>query len=112
MQKIKNFGKKKIGFLGIAYKPNVPYVTESQALKIARKLLQEGYEIHVYDKLAEKEAKQFIPEAHFYSTIEECIESSDVVFIGTSNYAYVKTNKPIVNPWKGTDSIANLGVEP
>ena len=100
VQKIKSLGKKRIGFLGIAYKPNVPYVTESQALKIAQKLLEQGYEIHIYDSLAEKEARQVIPEAHFHPTIEDCIKNSDVIFIGTSNYANIKTDKPVINPWK------------
>jgi len=97
---IKRFKRKRIGFLGIAYKPNVPYVTESQALKVAQRLSKEGYQIHVYDPLAEKEAKQMIPEAYFHSTIEGCIENSDVIFIGTSNYVKVKIDKPVVNPWR------------
>jgi len=100
VRKIKEFGKKKVGFLGIAYKPNVPYVTESQALKIAQKLLREGYEIHVYDALAEKEAKTILPNAFFHSNMKDCIENSDVIFIGTSNYADVKTDKHVVNPWR------------
>jgi len=55
-QKIKSFRKKKIGILGIVHKPNAPYVYESQPLKIAQKLLKEGYEIYIHDLLAEARA--------------------------------------------------------
>lgn len=55
-QKIKSFRKKKIGILGIAYKPNFPYVYESKPLKIAQELLKEGYDIYVHDLLTETRA--------------------------------------------------------
>jgi len=56
--KIKSFRKKKIGILGMAYKPNAPYVYESQPLKIVQELLKEGYEIYIHDLLAEARWKR------------------------------------------------------
>lgn len=100
IQKIKSFGKKKIGFLGIAYKPNVPYTDESQPLKIARKLLEEGYEVYIYDPLAEENTKQVLSSAHFCSSASQCMQQADVLFVGTANYSNLKTTKPVVNPWK------------
>jgi len=95
-QKIKKKGKKKIGFLGVSYKPNVPYVYESHPLKIAQQLLHEGYEIHIYDPLAEENAKQQLEgNVHFHSNLSECMKEVEVLFIGTANYA-----KLIVNPWR------------
>jgi nucleotide sugar dehydrogenase len=98
----RKLNKRRIGILGVAYKPNVPYIYESQALMIAQRLLDEDYDVYIYDRLAEKDAKQALrgSKARFCSSVEECINLSEVIFIGTPNYSNVKANKPIVNPWK------------
>jgi len=100
LQKIKSYNKKNIGFLGVAYKPNVPYIYESQPLTIAEKLIQSGYQVYIYDPLAEENAKQVLKNAYFCSSINECVDKADVIFIGTANYSNIKTKKPIINPWK------------
>jgi len=100
LQKIKSYHKKNVGILGVAYKPNVPYIYDSQPLKIAEKLIQSGYQVYIYDPLAEENAKQALKNAHFCSSINECIERAEVIFIGTANYSNIKSKKPIVNPWK------------
>jgi nucleotide sugar dehydrogenase len=101
IQKIKSFNKKKVGILGVAYKPNSPYIFESQPIKIIQQLEREGYELHVYDPAAQETAKQILKGSiRFCSSIEECIERTEVIFIGTVNYSNVKTSKQIVNPWK------------
>ena len=45
IREIKSLRGRKVGILGVAYKPNVSYVYESQPLKIVKQLLQEGYEV-------------------------------------------------------------------
>lgn len=98
--KIKAYNLRKVGILGISYKPNVPYIFESQPLEIAKRLVNEGYEVYIFDNLAQENAKQILREAHYCKSQDECVENSDIIFIGTSNYANLKTNKPIINPWK------------
>lgn len=100
LQEIKSFGKKKVGILGVAYKPNVPYIYESQSLKIAQQLQSEGYDVYIYDPLAQENAKQVLNNAHFCSSINECLEKAEIIFIGTANYSNIKSEKPIINPWK------------
>jgi len=97
-----SYGKKKIGILGLAYKPNVPYIDGSQSLKIAQKLLASKYEVFVYDELAEENArKELTGKIHFCSSAEECLKNSDIIFIGTSNFKDVKVREKVVlNPWK------------
>jgi UDPglucose 6-dehydrogenase len=90
----------KVGFLGVSYKPNVPYIYASQPLMIASTMLNIGSEVHVYDPLAEDSARQLLPEAHFCASLEECIRHADVLFVGTANYSNVETDKPVVNPWR------------
>lgn len=101
IHKIKASGKQKIGIVGIAYKPDVPYVYASQPLEIAQRLLHEGYEVYVYDVLAEQNAEQALDKkAHFCTTINECIKQAEIIFIGTTNYSKIRTTKPIINPWE------------
>ena len=100
VQKIKSYNRKSVGILGVAYKPNVPYIYDSQPLKIAEILIRSGYQVYIYDPLAEENAKRVLNDAHFCSSISECIDKAEVIFIGTANYSNVKSKKPIVNPWK------------
>lgn len=100
LQKIKSYNKKKVGILGVAYKPNAPYIYDSQPLKIAEKLIQSGYQVYIYDPLAEENARQILKNANFCSSINECIDNAEVIFIGTANYSNIKSKKPTVNPWK------------
>jgi len=102
VQKIMSYGKKKIGILGVAYKAGVPYIYESQAIEIAKKLLKKKCELYIYDELAEEEARKILTDrrVNFCNTITEVMEKSEIVFIGTPNYKNTRTDKPIVNPWK------------
>ena len=100
LQRIKSTGKKKIGILGVAYKPGVPYIYESQPIKIAQHLASKGYEIYIHDRQAEENAKQVLPKnVNFCFTVKECVQRAEVLFIGTPNFKNVKTDKQVVNPW-------------
>jgi len=101
VQKIMGYGRKRIGILGVAYKAGVPYVYESQAIEIAKKLLKKKCELYIYDELAEEEARKTLTDKHvtFCNTITEVTEKAEVLFIGTPNYKNIKTDKPVVNPW-------------
>lgn len=101
VEEIKSVADKSVGVLGVAYKPNVPYVYESQSLKITQKLLENSYKVYVYDPLAEENARQVLDgNVHFCKTKEECVEKVEVLFVGTPNFKDVKTGKPVINPWK------------
>jgi len=96
-----SYGKKRIGILGLAYKPGVPYIDESQSLKIAQKLINEGFDVFLYDDLAEENARNELKgDAFFCSSIEECLNKAEIIFVGTSNYQNTKSSKPVINPWK------------
>jgi len=53
---------KRIGLLGLAFKPNTDDVRQAPALAIARRLLAEGAEVQGYDPQAAQKAKQALPE--------------------------------------------------
>ncbi len=105
VQKIKSLNKMNIGVLGIAYKPNSPYVFESQPIKIIQGILNDKdgskYKFFIHDPLAEENAQEILNSKNifFCSTTNECIEKSEVIFIGTANYSNIKFTKPVINPW-------------
>ena len=105
ISKIKSFDRKKIGILGISYKPNVPYIFESQPIKIIQQLINENlgleYSFYIFDPLAEENGKKVLTNSniHFCSSVEECLEKAETIFIGTANYSDIKTDKPKIDPW-------------
>jgi UDP-glucose 6-dehydrogenase len=101
VEKIKSYGFKRVGMLGVAYKVGVGYIDESQPIKIAKKLLADGYEVYVYDPLAEENAKKELTgNVCFCSSESECVEKSEVIFVGTSNFGNVEAKgKIVLNPW-------------
>ena len=106
--KIKSLKKKNIGVFGIAYKPNSPYIFESQPIKIIQEILNNSnenqYNFFIFDPIAEDKAKEYFKNKNinFCSTSNECLEKSDIIFIGTANYSNIQTEKPIINPWVKT----------
>ena len=56
-----NLAGKRIGLLGLAFKPQTDDVREAPALAIARRLLAEGAEVRGYDPQAAAKAKQALP---------------------------------------------------
>jgi UDPglucose 6-dehydrogenase len=99
VREIKSYNKRRIGVLGVAYKPNVPYTYNSQSISIIQRLETKDCEIYVYDPLAQEEAQLILRNAHYCTSKEECIERADVLFIGTPNFSNIDTSKPIINPW-------------
>jgi UDPglucose 6-dehydrogenase len=53
---------KRIGLLGLAFKPNTDDIRQAPALAIARRLLEEGAEVRGYDPQANGKARQALPE--------------------------------------------------
>lgn len=101
IEKITSYGKKKIGVFGTSYKPNVPYIDASQPIEIIIRLLSKGYKIFIYDPLAEENTKKILGErVNYCVTKEECLNKSEVVFVGTNNFSNIKTNKIVVDPWR------------
>jgi UDPglucose 6-dehydrogenase len=95
---------KKIGILGLSYKPDTPIVEESQSIMLAKELSSKGYVVHVYDPLALEEAKKVLGNTAIYEkTLDTCIKNVDVVVLATpwKSFSIINTEgKIIIDCWR------------
>lgn len=99
VNKVLETGAKSVTILGVAYKQGVPYIWESQPLKIAEMLQREGLDVHIYDELAEHEASKQLPEAVYHTSLNEAIKRGNIVVIGTPNYSGLVKHGEVIDPW-------------
>lgn len=107
---LKNISQnKKIGFLGLSYKPGTPVVEESHSLKIVKKLIKLKYKIFVYEPAGYQHARSELKNKVIYcKNLKECLEKCDVFFISNvekeffkiKNFIKNKKNKVIFDPWR------------
>lgn len=93
IQKLLSLGKKRIGFLGMAFKPNTDDLRESPLVEVIETLLGKGYQIRIYDRNVSLSRlvganKRFIEEhiPHLSSllvdSVEEVVAESEVLVVG------------------------------
>ena len=76
---------RKIGILGLSYKPGTPVIEESQGVGLAVALIKAGYEVVVYDPMAMAAAKSVLNSSVEYATsAEDCIKKSDSIVLMTA----------------------------
>jgi GDP-mannose 6-dehydrogenase len=93
IQLIMGFGRKRIGFLGMAFKPGTDDMRESPLVEVIETLLGKGFQVTIYDKNVSASAliganKKFIEEhiPHLSSLLveraEDVVAASQVVVVG------------------------------
>jgi UDPglucose 6-dehydrogenase len=80
---INDLRNKKIGILGLAFKPETDDVRESRAIILVKRLLEEGAEVIAYDPIAIKKFHEFFPNIKYASTAQEAVNEADAVLIVT-----------------------------
>ncbi|MCS7142388.1 MAG: nucleotide sugar dehydrogenase [Aigarchaeota archaeon] len=107
IEEVTKSNNKKIGILGLSYKPNTPVIDESQSLHLAMELRRKGYEVHVYDPLALENAKNVLKDSVVYErSKEECVRNCDIIVIATPWTEFKTINgkgKVIVDCWRILD---------
>ncbi len=89
---------KTIGVLGIAFKGNTDDVRESKSIKIIEELLKMGYKVNAFDP----KVKDAPNGSKLCNTMEECLESSDIIVIAAEwdefkNLESKNVSKPVVD---------------
>jgi len=70
--------------LGLSFKANTDDIRESQAIKLVRKLVEEGARIKVHDPAAIARARRELRDSVKYcNSAEECLEDSELAIIAT-----------------------------
>lgn len=86
-QAVSDFGTlegKKVGVLGLAFKPNTDDIREAASLVIVPELMKMGAHVKAYDPIAMDNAKRILPsEVEYASDAIEAIKDTDMVFILT-----------------------------
>src|SRR5262249_2531536 len=106
IQKILSLRKKRVGFLGMAFKPNTDDLRESPLVEVIETLLGKGCSIQIYDRNVSESRliganKRFIEEhiphlsCLLVSRMEDLIEQSEVIVIGHKSKEFVQSVKEL-----------------
>jgi len=88
----KNIKGKKIGFLGVTFKPNTDDMREASSLKMIPYLSKRGAVIKYHDPSGEKKIFKNLKNVHFKKNIPSTCEKSDLIIIHTEWNDYKQLN--------------------
>ena len=78
-----NFRDKKIGVLGLSFKPETDDMRESPATDIIKEMQSRGAKIRAFDPVAMDEAKHNLPDIEFAKDEYDAIKDADILVIVT-----------------------------
>lgn len=73
----------KVTVLGAAFKPDSDDVRDSPALDVASKLFEMGYDVTVFDPVANENAKLRFPRLNYAENIDDAIDGADLLILAT-----------------------------
>jgi UDPglucose 6-dehydrogenase len=102
---------KKVGILGLAYKPGTNVIEESQPLAIAQALTAQGYSLIVFDPHALDNVRLVLRDKVSYAgSVTECLKSAEAVVIAhpeeqfrklrSSDFAQCEEPVVVVDCWR------------
>ncbi len=74
---------KRIGVLGLSFKPDTDDIRESRAIPITEELLKEGASVIAYDPLAIESFRRLYPDSTYAASAEDLIKTADAVLLTT-----------------------------
>jgi UDPglucose 6-dehydrogenase len=84
LENVSSANEKKVSILGLAFKPSTNVITESPAIKLVERLLENNIEVTVYDSLAMDNARnRFENGIRYASSAADCVSRSPVCVITT-----------------------------
>jgi UDPglucose 6-dehydrogenase len=81
LKKHMDIKRKKIGILGLAFKPDTDDIRESRAIQVVKMLLHEGASVLAYDPLAMPAFQKIFPEISYARTPEEVLGTDAVLIV-------------------------------
>jgi UDPglucose 6-dehydrogenase len=99
LDKVKSY--KKVGVLGISFKPNSPVTIGSPSARLIKDLLELEIEVNGYDSISESYTNLDLS-INTFSGPQDCIDNSDVVVIMHPDKQYSELNyydKGIIDYW-------------
>lgn len=99
---------KKVGLLGISYKPGTPVIEESAGIKLAESLLKKKYQVSYFDEMVEETG---IKKLKKETTIRDLIKKNEMIIILNNEPVFknilpteVPSSKYILDCWRILDS--------
>lgn len=95
-KKVENYKDKKIGVLGLSFKPNTSVINESPGNILYERLKKEKYNVFAYDKLIETEFSH-------ENGLSDFINLCEVIIITHNDKTFKNIDlkdKIIINPWR------------
>ncbi len=80
---IGDLGGKKIGVLGLSFKPETDDMRESPATDIIKEMQKRGATVRAFDPVAMNEAKHFLPDIEYATDEYDAIKDADALVIVT-----------------------------
>jgi UDPglucose 6-dehydrogenase len=74
---------KRVGLLGLAFKPNTDDMREATSLVLSARLQAAGAKVVAYDPIAEEEARKLITGVEFAPNALEVVDGADAVVLVT-----------------------------
>jgi UDPglucose 6-dehydrogenase len=74
---------RRIGVLGLAFKPNTDDMRGASSLVLAARLEAEGAHVRAYDPIATDEARKIMPELDYADRVEDVVAGADAVVLVT-----------------------------
>jgi len=99
---------KRIGVLGLSFKPETDDMRESPAIDIVHKLIEKGASVRAFDPVAMDEAKHFINGIEYAHDEYDAISGADVMVIVTEWNQFRALDMERVKALLGTPRIADL----
>jgi UDP-N-acetyl-D-glucosamine dehydrogenase len=83
-----------VAMLGLAYKPNISDKRRSPAIEVAHQLVRQAGDVKLHDPYVRSSSEISIPGGTYCSDVEDALNGSDVLFVGTAHSEYVRSLKP------------------
>ena len=80
VSRIQRTGAQHIAIVGLSFKPGSPVIIESASIKLIEQLLKDGYDVHVFDPIAEatdNTRKIFGDRLEYHESLQGCVTATE-----------------------------------